>query len=116
MSASFARLGHLPLLSSPESNSLVWRDTCRPEVTGSIREPNCEIGMTSKERKNRMRNSRTHFSRRTMLGSLLAAAPVLSQRQLRATAPTGQSLDTEEARVRAALKGAKQTKLVLLGT
>ncbi|MGA8593352.1 MAG: MBL fold metallo-hydrolase [Bryobacteraceae bacterium] len=62
-----------------------------------------------------MRNSRTHLSRRTILGSLFAA-PVLSQRQLRARAPAGESLDTAEARVRDSLKGTKQTKLVLLGT
>jgi ribonuclease BN (tRNA processing enzyme) len=62
-----------------------------------------------------MRNSRTHLSRRTMLGTLLAV-PAMAQGQLRDTAPGCESLDTAGARVRASLKGAKGTKLVLLGT
>jgi len=62
-----------------------------------------------------MKNSRTDFSRRSMLGSLLAL-PALAQQQLRPTVSTSESLDTTEARVRASLKGAKGTKLVLLGT
>lgn len=62
-----------------------------------------------------MTNSRTDLSRRSMLGSLLAL-PALAQQQLRPTSPTSESLDTAEDRVRASLKGAKGTKLVLLGT
>jgi ribonuclease BN (tRNA processing enzyme) len=67
------------------------------------------------EQENSTIASRTHLSRRTMLGTLLAI-PALVQRQWSATAPEYESLDTAEARVRSALKGAKGTKLVLLGT
>ncbi len=62
-----------------------------------------------------MSNSTTNLTRRTMLGTLLAI-PALLHGQLRSQAPSCESLDTAEARVRAALKDAKQTKLVLLGT
>lgn len=62
-----------------------------------------------------MTNGRLYLSRRTMLGTLLAI-PALALPQSPATAPTRESLDSEEARVRASLKDAKGTKLVLLGT
>jgi ribonuclease BN (tRNA processing enzyme) len=62
-----------------------------------------------------MTTSKTHLSRRTMLGILLGLPALCSQR-LRATAVSSESMDTAEARVRASLKGAKGTKLVLLGT
>lgn len=58
-----------------------------------------------------MENSGTHLSRRTLVGTLLAG-PTVGLRRLRAD----EALGTAEARVRAALKGATQTKLVLLGT
>lgn len=58
-----------------------------------------------------MRNSRTDLSRRTIL-STLVAVPTLVQGRVRAH----ESLDTKEAQVQAALKAAKGTELVLLGT
>ena len=60
-----------------------------------------------------MKNNSTHLTRRSMLGSLITL-PALALPQT--TAPTCESLDTAEAQVRASLKGAKETKLVLLGT
>ena len=62
-----------------------------------------------------MKNSSTHLTRRTMLGTLLAL-PAWGLPQSGTTAPTCDSLDTAEAGVRASLKDAKGTKLVLLGT
>lgn len=62
-----------------------------------------------------MTDSATHLTRRTMLGTLLAI-PALVQEQLRPKMSGCESLDTAEARVRASLKGAKGTELVLLGT
>lgn len=62
-----------------------------------------------------MTNRKLYFSRRAMLGTLLAV-PAFALPQSPATAPTHESLDSEEARVRASLRDAKGTKLVLLGT
>jgi len=62
-----------------------------------------------------MSNNARNLSRRTMLGTLLAI-PALVQGQLHPKSSNCESLDAAEARVRASLKGAKGTKLVLLGT
>lgn len=62
-----------------------------------------------------MSNDTRHLSRRTMLGTLLAI-PALVQGQLHPKSSNCESLAAAEDRVRASLKGAKGTKLVLLGT
>lgn len=71
--------------------------------------------MPFNERENSMSNSRTYLSRRTMLGILLGL-PALAHPQLRTTERRSEPYDAAEAQVRASLKGAKGTKLVLLGT
>jgi Metallo-beta-lactamase superfamily len=71
--------------------------------------------MPFKEVENSMKNDSTHLTRRTIIGALLAV-PALALPRSPNTAPTRESLDTEEGLVRASLKGAKGTKLVLLGT
>jgi ribonuclease BN (tRNA processing enzyme) len=67
------------------------------------------------ENKNSMEHSGRHLSRRAVLGTLLAV-PALALPQPPAPSPNDPSLESREAEVRAALKDAKGTKLVLLGT
>ena len=71
--------------------------------------------MPFKERENSVNAGASYLTRRTMLRTLLTL-PVLAHGQLHATELNCESLDTAETRVRAALKDAKGTKLVLLGT
>jgi ribonuclease BN (tRNA processing enzyme) len=68
------------------------------------------------KKKNTLKNSGTDLSRRAVLGTLLAAPAAFALPQSHDTAQSGESLDTREAQVQAALKGAKGTELVLLGT
>lgn len=70
--------------------------------------------MPLNERKTSETSSTPELSRRTMLRSLLAV-PALFPGQMEA-APACQPLDVRETQVRASLKSAKETKLVLLGT
>src|SRR5579872_617540 len=100
----------------PESISLVRNSMLEKAITGVRTQlPKLVNGNTFDERRNSMSNTTTTVSRRTMLGTLLAI-PTLIPGQLRPTALGCESQDTAEARVRASLKGAKGTKLVLLGT
>lgn len=67
------------------------------------------------DKENSVKDSSIDLSRRAMLGTLLAV-PALALPQPPTPAPDDPPLKSQEARVRAALKDAKGTKLVLLGT